>query len=1542
MSKKLVYNYTFDASEKTIQISGMHKLRTLQMITNVTDNVIIYNFADASNGGSVSYNSTTNFTTLTLTHNTTSMSDSDELQIFIDEQEQQMDFSESLIDPVHKIRVSTPENLIDTDFEYGLQPTKWETLELVNNIPSVYTKSPGVSIGLIEQVNGQVGSNSITVVCGIAHQLSIGQPIEIQGTSSVTANGKFIISSVSSDTSFVYKAKEVQSVTGNYKTAYTAIIPGAFFNEANIEFNLTEGINTDNQDPSTLTVTTDYYHGLSTSTSLYITNTVGKKSISIAQTSANAPDGNPYVNDTTNTLYLPLHGLFTDQTVYFSASSGGILPTTNSLPPQPSDASTITSVYNAVKTACDSIRSTMGNDVSRIYMNYPNDAFIPWYCSNSVEITPSDAQSNDPENQYITYGEYPGSSNTYDYINFYVSNGNFTSQYYWYPYGEGNTTLFTGNSIDLGQYFVRQSYNQSNAGGVIPPATLANLGYNYISTPHQYNQYTPYIISIRQYPRSNVVSSTNGYQFAFINMNTSYLNTSAMTGLTYYNQNRQTKNGGWRYSWVVTYAYWSTVATGYLKYTIYLENTNWSGQYGSGLISINWATVNSRPSLKHYYSNNTGSFYHIEVLLPIDEDTTINRYGDGGSVRTNQQIVETIVDQIIADVTPSPLIVGINTLRATVINNNRISLKSITGVGIDFTNNGKAPLLLETAQTFGIADDYYDVTGVTSTTVSIASSSRLASREITFANTDVIFDNPNYYLKFDDGHGIKKGQKVVYHLVSGSTIAGITSGSYYYTIAINNKYLQLAYTADNVLSGINSITGIPASTGSYKLTIPSISGRVSAAGTVSISQSSNVVTGTNTRFSSTYSIGDPFVVVGLTSYSNYFENRVASVVSDNSLTLKNNAGVTTTSANHFIDTKIYARANGEFLHRPFDGGVDITAGTSPDSTIIRQTRKYFRYQSGKGIQCSIAINFNPYRQIRLLEASGTIVTATTEYPHRLFAGNSVKIRNCSSNYNGTFTLTAVTTFTFTYTALSAPAVSPSTGFCEYTINGYQNASIRAGLFDDQNGFFYEYDGQNLYCVKRSSTQQLAGTAVAIYQSNKILGTNTRFVSQLTVGDMIVVRGQSYKVTRINGEDEIDIQPKYKGSSNSGIVVTLTQDTKVVQSNWSNDKSDGTGPSGYILDINSIQMAYMDYSWYGAGKIRFGFKDTYGKVKYMHEFIHNNIQNEAYMRSGNIPARYEVANIGTPTFVPSLFHWGTSVIMDGGFDNDDSYLFTASGDTLSFSNGDSDTVSTNTNSSLNSIRLANGQRDFYLRLSFATSSASKFSNGAKLYTADEQLNGQSVSYILYSGANFLVNIYLSTGFFPPAIYPNIVTGTSISIGAPASGTNTIDLTGLIPLISIRLAPSVDNNLIGSLGERDIINRMQLKLEEMGISVSHDSKISVILNGSLSDLNYSNVGSPSLSQYISHASGDIIQSGTTIYQFRASGGSIGTTGQRTVSSQSFDLSRLTNLGNSILGGDGVFPNGPDIITICSTVLDTASINKNSMYQVSSRISWSESQA
>jgi len=48
--------------------------------------------------------------------------------------------TQALLDPVSKFRVSTPQTLIDTDFEYSLQPTKWESIEMINNIPVFFTR----------------------------------------------------------------------------------------------------------------------------------------------------------------------------------------------------------------------------------------------------------------------------------------------------------------------------------------------------------------------------------------------------------------------------------------------------------------------------------------------------------------------------------------------------------------------------------------------------------------------------------------------------------------------------------------------------------------------------------------------------------------------------------------------------------------------------------------------------------------------------------------------------------------------------------------------------------------------------------------------------------------------------------------------------------------------------------------------------------------------------------------------------------------------------------------------------------------------------------------------------------------------------------------------------------------------------------------------------------------------------------------------------------------------------------------------------------
>ena len=225
-----------------------------------------------------------------------------------------------------------------------------------------------------------------------------------------------------------------------------------------------------------------------------------------------------------------------------------------------------------------------------------------------------------------------------------------------------------------------------------------------------------------------------------------------------------------------------------------------------------------------------------------------------------------------------------------------------------------------------------------------------------------------------------------------------------------------------------------------------------------------------------------------------------------------------------------------------------------------------------------------------------------------------------------------------------------------------------------------------------------------------------------------------------------------------------------------------------------------------------------------------------------------------------------------------------------------------------------------------------------------MSGEQVSYTDYSGGNFNAYIFISSNrrYRPPSVYPVVASATAVSVGAPASGSSDIELTQEVPLVSIRLAPSVDNNLTGALGARAIINRMQLQLKSLGITVSHDCEVDVILNGASSNQSFENVTSPSLSEIIKHAPGDKIIGGTKIFSLRASGGTENAAGKRLSATSDFDLSQIIDLGNSIMGGDGVFPNGPDLLTIALVPVDTSEINAQTPLTVSARITWTESQA
>ena len=201
------------------------------------------------------------------------------------------------------------------------------------------------------------------------------------------------------------------------------------------------------------------------------------------------------------------------------------------------------------------------------------------------------------------------------------------------------------------------------------------------------------------------------------------------------------------------------------------------------------------------------------------------------------------------------------------------------------------------------------------------------------------------------------------------------------------------------------------------------------------------------------------------------------------------------------------------------------------------------------------------------------------------------------------------------------------------VRSWYDATVRSGLFDEQNGIFFEHDGTDLWAVKRSATFQTRGTVSAVVGSPKIYGYQTNFQSSIREGDYVNIRGLSHLVTKIISNTEMEVSPEYRGEENvSNVKMTKVVETRTPRSEFNLDKCDGTGPSGYEFDQNKMQMVYIDYSWYGAGKVRWGLRVSDGTIAYIHELPNNNTNTEAYMRSGNLPGRFEIQNKSKQTIL----------------------------------------------------------------------------------------------------------------------------------------------------------------------------------------------------------------------------------------------------------------------------------------------------------------------
>ena len=706
-----------------------------------------------------------------------------------------------------------------------------------------------------------------------------------------------------------------------------------------------------------------------------------------------------------------------------------------------------------------------------------------------------------------------------------------------------------------------------------------------------------------------------------------------------------------------------------------------------------------------------------------------------------------------------------------------------------------------------------------------------------------------------------------------------------------------------------------------------------------------------------------------------------------------------TSANAYVFTAaLYARPQGTTVHRAFDGGVRFgTNATSHNQQYIRQTRRAFRYQSGKAIEMSTGTTLRPSLTIDSITSSGTTGTIYTKDAHNLSPYSNITVGGVNETaYNvSNVAVTAILNpYAFTYTTNGTPSSTSGSGNYYVAAKGWYGSASKIGIFDSQNGMFFMHDGRTIYVVKRDSTYQLSGSVYvqagnSTIVANTSAGTSTVFSKQLFPNDYIVIKGQSYRVTNIVSDTQITIQPAYRGTQNipNGII-SKTVDTKIPQSQWNLDKADGTGPSGFNLDLTKMQMFYIDYSWYGAGFIRYGMRGADGNKTYMHKIINNNVNNTSYLRSGNLPGRYETDTFGAVTTLASNV---TSVQTTVTGSNTSAFpptgtivLRSATGTSYEYMNYTNLNTTTGVFSGLTRAQTGNNVATLTLTANSTTATVGtntglqigQYIYGANIATPTfvASLSGTTVTlsqaalgtasgtYVFAplgptSNQSFTANTSAPVVIeqYAPQYAAEIshwgtsaimdgqftkdkeyifqkATTSQISI---ASGSNNAVLT-------IRAAPSASSGIPGNgIGVREIINRMQIVLNELDTYSSGQFYVTLVLNGQLSSNSnsWSTVGGSSLVQYIDHTTTNVTVKGGEVifgmYLNSAGGGNFTTT--------SADLSLVVrDLGNSILGGGsssgltGYYPDGPDTLTVVAQNIGPSTSNTYV------RLAWVEAQS
>jgi hypothetical protein len=1520
-----------------VKIQGKWQSNELLLITNTITNEIIYNFGSATQGGVVTImdhgidtdflkflETTDGVTTVKLNYSTTGQSATDDLQIFVEEREVRTRPFDFGTDAIERGRTAEPKSMLDADFEYGLQPTKWSAIGTLRGYPSVY-EIPGTDTEVILVVTDAstgsegVGQSLITVTTQGPHGFVAGDPITIKAlensiTGAARAEGSFIINATPTTATFNFYAKaKVGTANGEIlTTTYTQLRKAGFYTGANvgtanftIQSNGSNGVmNAQLNIPTGATIIP--FDGPAPEVGSPLTNgniPVGSQVTGIIDTSAgggtyitpaitetvNPGENRVYLDDVTGVLanlsadkgngdainistvganYIDFDGNFSSTLVpnkktYTGVAASNVNPTGTSatfditLDQNAERSYTVTvntagtGYANGDRITIDGLNAggttgtnniiititavTAGGGVSTF-----SHTGVHWDGSLSITDTTATPQGGTGTGALLDVNWTAGNFSSVAIASSATDSG----------YAVGDVIKVLGSALggldetnDLSVSVVAVggtgditslTYAGASPNVINNYGNVSQIGYVQLAITN-ITQAAPAVITVADTSQLtngqfvtisdvvgmteinaqgvyvNVINSTTFSIFTDPTLSTDYDSTAHSS---YTSGGNATRAGGPNATYSGSTGEFAslTITNGNGFYAVGVDNGGQNylptetftvtGDKLGGTTPANDATItfdNVSGTGEITVASITGTGSTDGEALAVSGS---NRQGLGAtfdvSIVSNNYVVALNNAGTLYNANQELKILGTFLGGATPANDLTITISAV-----DALTTGVITTINSAGTTATPGGTFTDVAGLNNVPVG-------SSATFTVAKNFAVYDTVSA-ANAGTGYAIGDRLTVAGNLVDGATPSNDIDVTVS-TVGAGGEIETVTHTGTGApgsnLDLISTILMSQASTAPIAVT-EAISYSALATLEITFANAHGFVPGDS--FITTVTSDDGSNNHALASGS-FFATDIPDI---NKLRYTARAPGAIDASTEIISGIVYPRPDSFFIHRPYDGGVQLgTGGPQHGAQAIRQSKKYIRYQSGKGIMYTTGALFAPSYDLANVTADGvevgsTITVTTDDNDHGVQVGGIVRLLGVKTpGYNSGSETAVPPNFDYevvdviderSFQVRSQRRLGSTTavlGFgAQMSVVSWHGATVRSGIFDDQNGIYWEYDGTNVQVCQRTSTKQISGTITMQTNNNEVIGVGTRFREQLKAGDRVVIKGMTHVITNVISETELSVSPDWRGVGTiSGAKMNLVVDKKAKQKDFNLDTLDGNGPSGYDIDIAKMQMIGIQYSWYGAGFIDFMLRGSDGNFVFCHRMRNSNVNTEAFMRSGNLPVRYEVTNEGPPGKLASAMtiDQNTIVLEDASFFPDWGTVY-IDNEVMSF-----DARSGNTLTGV--VRAAS--------LTNFQAGADRIYNGGVAATHAEATGVVLISNTVTPLISHWGSAFITDGGFDEDrgyIFSYAETGITVSTTRQTA-------------FMLRLAPSVSNAIVGDLGERELLNRAQLLLQ--GLEITSD--------------------------------------------------------------------------------------------------------------------------